>query len=502
MPTIILLDVSLSMSRPLTFPGAGSLVDTPSESRLALAKSGLEVFFDYTAANNRLEFSSLLIFSSLWEVKKTFTRDYGELKQALVPIEVFDKTKLEIGLFGLSTIILEEWGSGMPCQVILVTDGNPGNGPGSLPHLIQAESTPLIPLPFEHSLHVVIISTPTELQDSLHFYQKLITLDGSGTLHTLEGQPSLKTVQNLFLKLAEKCHAPFQVTLSCGNLNSIVQMFPPPHFEAAKHQLNREAMWDDFKICGFLNTVDVSSPPTMSRHLVLPISVSDRKKLKEESSEDGSNVENGGEDGRTPSFCVLLHGSIRVENMVAVVQVGPTWYGIMYSWADTKKKANLILALFEPGVHSIPWLGRFDLLGPCSAFEANPYGDDDKQSPFPVRPSDKRSYASNPVVWIKSGSLQSDIQKILRYARKLPDKMGLFYKELNRIRKAAMALGMMDLLQGLSEMLERECTLLPGTAHPDAALQLTHAARMITLSFDKDYNYNISAMTTNFTSGR
>lgn len=65
-----------------------------------------------------------------------------------------------------------------------------------------------------------------------------------------------------------------------------------------------------------------------------------------------------------------------------------------------------------------------------------------------------------------------------------------------------MALGMMDLLQGLSEMLERECTLLPGTAHPDAALQLTHAARMITLSFDKDYNYNISAMTTNFTSGR
>lgn len=159
-------------------------------------------------------------------------------------------------------------------QVILVTDGNPGNGPGSLPHLIQAESTPLIPLPFEHSLHVVIISTPTELQDSLHYYQKLITLDGSGTLHTLEGQPSQKSVQNLFLKLAEKCHAPFQVTLSCGNLNSIVQMFPPPHFEAAKHQLNREAMWDGFKICGFLNTVDVSSPPTMSRHLVLPISVS------------------------------------------------------------------------------------------------------------------------------------------------------------------------------------------------------------------------------------
>lgn len=64
-----------------------------------------------------------------------------------------------------------------------------------------------------------------------------------------------------------------------------------------------------------------------------------------------------------------------------------------------------------------------------------------------------------------------------------------------------MTLSMMDLLQGLSEMLERECTLLPGTAHPDAALQLTHAARMITLSFSEGYNYSISALTTNFTSG-
>lgn len=77
MPTIVLLDVSLSMSRPLS---STSTCDAPSESRLSLAKTGLQTFFDYTATNNRLEFSSLVIFSSLWEVKKTFTRDYGQLK--------------------------------------------------------------------------------------------------------------------------------------------------------------------------------------------------------------------------------------------------------------------------------------------------------------------------------------------------------------------------------------------------------------------------------------
>ncbi|PIK61392.1 putative von Willebrand factor A domain-containing protein 9 [Apostichopus japonicus] len=485
------------MSRPLS---STSTCDAPSESRLSLAKTGLQTFFDYTATNNRLEFSSLVIFSSLWEVKKTFTRDYGQLKQALAPIDVFDKTNLEIGLFGLSTVILEEWGSGMPCQVIIVTDGSPGSGPGSLTYLMQSESTALLPLPFEHSLHVVLMASASEIQDSIHLYQELVKLNGRGTIHTVEGQPSVKNVQNLFLKIAEKCHEPFKVTLSCGNLNSVVQMFPPPNFDT--FALQSQTFWDDFKICGFLNTVDVSSPPTLSRHLVLPVSVSDKKKGADDSGEGVNETDSNNEDGRAPSFCVLLHGSIRVENMVAVVQVGPIWYGIMYSWADTKKKANLILALFEPGLDSIPWLGKFDLLGPCSAFEFNPYGENEAQlSPFPVRPTDKRSYSSNPVVWIKSGSLQSDIQKVLRYARKLPDKMGLFYKELNRIRRAAMTLSMMDLLQGLSEMLERECTLLPGTAHPDAALQLTHAARMITLSFSEGYNYSISALTTNFTSG-
>ena len=25
------------------------------------------------------------------------------------------------------------------------------------------------------------------------------------------------------------------------------------------------------------------------------------------------------------------------------------WYGILYSWADSKKKSSLMLSLFEPG---------------------------------------------------------------------------------------------------------------------------------------------------------
>jgi hypothetical protein len=63
-------------------------------------------------------------------------------------------------------------------------------------------------------------------------------------------------------------------------------------------------------------------------------------------------------------------------------------------------------------------------------------------------------------------SLQSDIQKILRNARKLPDKTPHFYKELNRLKRAALALGFNELLDGMATLFERECSVLPGSAHP------------------------------------
>ena len=63
------------------------------------------------------------------------------------------------------------------------------------------------------------------------------------------------------------------------------------------------------------------------------------------------------------------------------------------------------------------------------------------QSPFPVRSDRKPSYSAAPVVWIKQSGIQSDIQKVLRHARKLPEKTTQFYKELNRLQKAAVCMG-------------------------------------------------------------
>ncbi|XP_059125029.1 integrator complex subunit 14 [Peromyscus eremicus] len=104
---------------------------------------------------------------------------------------------------------------------------------------------------------------------------------------------------------------------------------------------------------------------------------------------------------------------------------------------------------------------------------------------------------------LESALVGTDVQKILRNARKLPEKTQTFYKELNRLRKAALAFGFLDLLKGVADMLERECTLLPDTAHPDAAFQLTHAAQQLKLASTGTseyaaYDHNITPLHTDF----
>lgn len=108
--------------------------------------------------------------------------------------------------------------------------------------------------------------------------------------------------------------------------------------------------------------------------------------------------------------------------MAALVHLGPDWYGFVYSWADSKKKSNLMLTILTPGSDAVPWLGDLNHLGSPESFSADQLGS------FPLRPAEKRSYSQNGVVWIRQAGLQSDIQKILRHARKLPEKTQQFYK--------------------------------------------------------------------------
>ena len=67
---------------------------------------------------------------------------------------------------------------------------------------------------------------------------------------------------------------------------------------------------------------------------------------------------------------------------------------------------TMYLALYFSGDKVLPWLGEIQNLAPISDFPEPPYGEDDNKTPFPVRPTDRRSYSQNCVVWIKPSGLQ------------------------------------------------------------------------------------------------
>lgn len=513
MPTVILLDASLSMSRPVIISDCNE-----EYQRRHLAIHGLNSFLDHLAVNFKLEFVSLVVFSSLWEIVVPFTRDFENVKSQLGKVEDYDKTCIRVALEGVKTFVLDEWGTGSPCQVILVTDGNTGVGITSLKHFLHAASFArpgsdacALPFPFPSKLHVMCLESPQEpnLHSSVSLYQKLVDLNkGEGHVFLPEGSLNLRTVQQMFSRLTESYYTPFRGSIRCGNLTSIVQLSPVPEgyvrigdFDVVRRNISKEIV-----ICGFMDINDVASPASRSRHLVLPVPVNKGENADgvvkvETESGDEEGATSASDDGKAPSFCVLLHGSLKVENMVAICQVGDDWYGMLYSWADSKKKSNLMLSIFEPGIETIPWLGNLSALAPASEFATPPFGEDDGTSPFPVRPSEKRSYAQSSVVWIRQSGLQADIHKILRHARKLPEKSPNFYKELNRLRRASLSFGFYELLDGLAAILDRECTLLPGTTHPDAALQLSHAANALRSHQCKDMNANILPLRTKFNEG-
>lgn len=503
MPTVIIVDNSLSMGRlvgkkekdyrPQTpkSPQETITIDDDVEIR-HLAIKGLSFLLDQIETNCRLEHVALLQFSSLCELTVPFTRDIDQVRSKLSTISCQDKSLLEVGLQAVAGLIMEEWGASVTVNLIIVTDGSLGHGPHSLQNLVNVGPVELkTPLSFPCAISVVCMADKTlnrELKKVKTVYETLFSKLGVptelGSFHQIEGTLNLKTTEQVFKEVADVHYKQWCGRLQLGvDMDAKVQLCPPPKnfskvrdFEVVKRELS-----DTLAVKGFLALSDISSPPVYSRHLVLPTNPG------KDSKDD---------DAKTPNLCVFLHGALKVENMCCVVEVGDEWYGVLYSWSDNKKKSSLMLSLFEPGLDSVPWMGSLDRLGPASGLNET------TQSPFPVRSERKPSYSSGPVVWIKQSGIQSDIQKVLRHARKLPEKTTQFYKELNRLKKAAVCLGFYELLEGVAQICERECGLLPANVSPDCAIQLTYVAQILRSPECYNVKHIVQPKLTHFNQGK
>lgn len=349
-------------------------------------------------------------------------------------------------------------------------------------------------------------------------------------------------VFELVERLCEASYKSTEVILKCGSyfrMEAPVLLWPPTSpYEQPSPIFGRDPtirhIDQKIEVCGFLALSDIGSPATLSRHWVLPKverekSASRRsggggatakppklildasnpnfelEKLENDIrdfyAKDPKDTEESGDDAdvtivmkhssgppteqQKENICVLLHGALKLENMAALVLVGEKWYGFIYAYTDNKKKSNLMLNVLPPGTNVIPWIGDLELLGFAEDLAPG------ETASFPVR-ADRRSYSQSSVVWIRQASLQSDVQKVLRHAKKMPDKTQHFYKELNRIRRAALALGFVELLEALAMLLEKECAhLTMNGASSECTLQLQHAATELRKTSNRDIKSTI-----------
>jgi hypothetical protein len=505
MPTIILLDASLSMSRNVSLSDASE-----PEAIKTVGVRGLAAFLDQVYSICKLEFSSLMVFSSLYEKTLEFTRDHERIKDILLTHqEYYDKTDILNALIGARDYVLEEWGPSCPLvNIILVTDGELGIPSFELDFKKMTFGFPC-------KLHVVLLA-PTVQQSSINYFSKLITdlgltgqsKDSSSSAHKslhIENQIlvpetlSMKSVYKIFQKLAEQNYQTWKGNLKCGNLSSPVTVYPP--LEHRKQIGDFEVLTakpsGDLSIIGFMDIQEVASPPVLSRHLVFSLPMTkeqmagqhsifnllEKKDIKK-TQEVVADPDDHSEDGKQPSLCVLLHGSLKVEGMVAICTIGQVssyegnsssrWFGILYSWADSKKKFNLMLSTLDFLNDSIPWLCPFEFLGHPEVSTKLP------ASEGADRRKGKRSYHSqSTVVWIRNASLQQDIQKIVRLAKRLPEKSSNFYKELSRFRKAAASFGFYEIMAVLAVVLEREANSPPTSANPEAIQHLQYGISVL-----------------------
>lgn len=340
MPTLVLLDTSLSMRRPAT--------KTNQEcSRHDLACRGLEWFFDYLKKCFPYEYTSFHTFSSSCETLQSFTRDYKQLKEKLIDIDFHDRTDLHAALTVVVDLFVSEWGSFAPCQLVIVTDASPG-----VKHQDVLRSKQVTNIPFSCQLNVVCVAAQeelmhTSLSTAKSSIQRLCDTVGitPSEIFIPRGALSADSVKGAFKQLATTHFQPFASLLKCGHLQSRVGLTPSPSMYRTKTDIvvgpdyRFPRLDKDFKnlefpremlVCGFLDNSCIPAPPHYSRHFVLDPEVDEKSLERDLRSPSSASVSDDilgtkgsvSEEAQKPSFRVLLHGSLKCESKTALLKLG------------------------------------------------------------------------------------------------------------------------------------------------------------------------------------
>ncbi|XP_027204049.2 integrator complex subunit 14 [Dermatophagoides pteronyssinus] len=509
MPIIVLLDNSFSMNQDVSSSSSSiksnftvSNIETNYLSRFHLAQHGLRILFQFLKNNRKFESTALLTYSRTCEIISEFTRDYDFLTNCLSNIKTIDRSNLMQALYKASKMIKDNYNFDLFCHIIVVTDGlallqtNQSNKNIFGQFDFEENDLEQLKLPSKCRIHFVCLNTLNNIrvQNSLQTFQEILLKNCQNKSNddyddeqiqvnqNYDGGqiwiPDTKTlspilIEDLFHKLCSENFKSFSGKITCGDLSGLISLYPDLPSINDKTNINRQQI-DIIRICGFLNADEMFDSPFYSRHYVIPVAeknIDEMKKwirflnFKSDQSDDDI-LQMFGDEGRQPSFAVLLHGSFKIANMIAVCEIcsqannnnnnQQQWYGILQSVTD-KKKSNLMLFTLYPGSNPIPWLSNFRnfSLSSSDGNTTNSTNSNNNNSKNNL----KKNSNLNP--WLQPQSVFNDIQKVLRFLKKLPDRYEQLVTEINRIQRASIALKFFQLIDSLIQIFEFEAPLLP-----------------------------------------
>lgn len=114
----------MSMLRPAStsLPITDVDVDEEPQTLFDLAKIGVRSFLNYMEKNSKLEFVSLIGYSSQCDLVCPFTRDFQELRDKLDNADCLDTTNITAAFKGIASYVQEQWTNSVPVNIVFVTD--------------------------------------------------------------------------------------------------------------------------------------------------------------------------------------------------------------------------------------------------------------------------------------------------------------------------------------------------------------------------------------------
>ncbi|CAF0863975.1 unnamed protein product [Adineta ricciae] len=496
MPTVLLIDCSLGMAErfSLTIKQGDNMATTMNIEKRSLIAKIIEALMTNVTTPTKLDTMSVVLFAGEDTIKivQNFTKNSDDIIKSVQKVPIFGDLSLRSAIEFSKKYLTTAFGAQRSQKILVFTDSSHRDDELLNKNFTQSNIQMDVDLrkPAVADEHNKVSSSNSHTDVSFVCIRKPSNSDRARLEDlTTQAQCSFSKIywllkrekennstvtQDMIKDMITNIKADltdiFVSVLKCGHYESQLAVYPiiKPAILQTTGELLQPS--NTLTVNGFIELSSIRSAMATSKHILLPIQRYTRPQpavpmfatkksavgaTTASTTPSSPSVSHQKKLNTTNNLYYLLLISLKKEKSAALVSINDQWYGAIHcqKFERKKKSSRLILSVFEPG-DCIPWISSFERLGPYAmVFPPDNHGElAYKKQPWPVKPF-ARSYAETFLIWCRQNNFQNDINKFVRASAKLPDKVNIFHRELNKICRGAFIYGLRERLFHLLQKL-------------------------------------------------